>query len=562
MISDVNVQRNVPAAAEIAIEAECGWHCHRIGGVALWFKGWIAGVNPQDLAAHLAEGAPTPDRLGGYLRQVDGHFAFAAAGNGWAVAAVDWVRSIPLAAARVAAGWSIDHRPLRLRQRAGLRPADIDPDAALAMAMAGYTIDTASLYRGLEVLGPGELMLFDASGVTRHRYYAYRPWRLRAIDAALAERELAETTLAIMERTLTSLGGRTLVVPLSAGLDSRLIVSAARHLGYKNVRCYSYGRAGNFEAAASRIIAERLGYPWRFVPATTATQRQFFRSETYRQYLDFADSCASVPFVQDMAPLQALKADGFVPADAVIANGNSGDYISGLHIVPALRTPPAETLSIDERWSRITGALYEKHFGLWRTLRSRMRQERIMAKLRASIERAGGAPGDPAADHGLYEYAEFQDRQCKYVITGQRIYEFLGHEWRLPLWDNAYLRFWEGMPLALKADQSLYARMLRNANWGGVWSGIPLNRKTIRPNWIRLLRAAAKLLHAPLGADRWHQAERRFFQYWMDPTCNTASVSYWVAARDRRGARHSVAWLAEQYLARHGLDWSGAVIAA
>lgn len=104
-----------------------------------------------------------------------------------------------------------------------------------------------------------------------------------------------------------------------------------------------------------------------------------------------------------------------------------------------------------------------------------------------------------------------------------------------------------------KANQALYARMLHNRNWGGVWRDIPLNRKTIRPRWLAPLRLAAKLAHAPLGADRWHRFERRFFQYWMDTTCNAAVVPYGRAARDARGARNGVSWLGEAYLVAKGI---------
>lgn len=95
--------------------------------------------------------------------------------------------------------------------------------------------------------------------------------------------------------------------------------------------------------------------------------------------------------------------------------------------------------------------------------------------------------------------------------------------------------------------------MLTDENWGGVWSGIPVNRKTIRPQWLRPIRLAAKLAVAPFGRARWHRVERRFFQYWMSPTGATAIVPYLRAALDRRGARHGVAWLVEDYLARHGI---------
>lgn len=540
------------AGCVVDIREEYGWRRVSHGAVTVWFKGWIEGFDAAELAARFAQERPSAKAVGDLLASVIGHFAIVATGPGWAFAAADWVRSIPLAIARVDGTWTIDDRPERLRQRAGLGVADVDPDAALAIGMAGYTIDDAALYRGIQLLVPGELAFIENGTLTRHRYYIYRPWHVRSAPAEVLEGELKDLTLHLIERMLNSLGGRALVIPLSAGRDSRLIASAAKHLGYKNVRCFTYGRAGNFEAEASKAIAEKLGYRWTFVPATIGKHRRFFESEDYARYLQFADSGCSLPFVQDMAPLIELKASGYVPDDAVIVNGNSGDYITGNH-VPESMWLPAERLSDDARWQRIIDALLKKHFSLWRSLVTPKNNARITMLLRNSIARAGGALGDPETDHGLYEYAEFQDRQCRYVITGQRIYEFLGHEWRLPLWDNDYLQFWEGVPLSEKAGQGLYARMLAAANWGGVWQDVPVNRKTVRPFSIVPIRLAVKLLHAPFGRERWHRFERRYFQYWMDATCNSACVPYSRVRSDTRGARHHIAWLAELYLARHGI---------
>ena len=545
----------VPRLCNVAIDETFGWKRYASGGVTVWFNGWMHGLDGAGLAAKLAqEPRPTAAGIGAWLCEVDGHFAFVAAGLDWAVAAVDWIRSIPLAACRSGGAWVVDAQPERLRRATEFGAHDHDFDAALAVAMAGYTIDHAALYRAILLLAPGELFFIGPDGEgARHRYYIYRPWRVRVATPDVLEKELADTTLAIMERTLASLDGRPLAVPLSAGRDSRLVASAARHLGYKDVICFSYGRAGNFEAKAAKAIAERLGYPWHFVPATIAKQRAFFGGDDYERYLAFADSGASVPFVQDMAPLMELKQSGAIPDDAVIVNGNSGDYITGNHIPPALQIP-AEGLSQEQRLTRIIDALIAKHFTLWQMLLTPQNRHRIGVLLRASLERADARLGDPACDHGLYEYAEFQDRQCKYVVTGQRIYEFLGHEWRLPLWDNAYLRFWEGVPLAEKANQQLYARVLQKANWGGVWCGIPVNRKRVRPLWLVPLRLAAKAWHAPRGRARWHDFERHYLHYWMEATCNTACVPYAQVRRDRRGARHHIAWLTAQYLARHDID--------
>jgi asparagine synthase (glutamine-hydrolysing) len=546
--------------AEIAIKVEFGWRRLARAGVELWIKGYGRVEDGEALLARLLGLArPGVADLAALLAGLDGHFAVAASGPGWAFAAVDWVRSIPLAFARCGDGWLVDDQALRLRDRAGLGSADIDPDAALAIAMAGYTVDVATLYRGLQQLGPGELVLFAGSGAPqRHRYHCYRPWRADkpSYEPERAGKALAETTLALIDGMMKGIGGRTLVVPLSAGRDSRLIVSAAHHLGYRNIKTFTYGQPGNHEAEASRAIAERLGFAWQFTPATPGSMRDYFEGAVHASYVSFADSLQSVPFVQDLTAIAALKASGFIPADAVIANGNSGDYISGAHVVPEMRTA-ASGLSEDERLDRIAAALFKKHFGLWTVLQTPASRARIKNQIVASLARAGASLGDPADDYGLYEYAEFQDRQCKFVITGQRIYEFLGHEWRLPLWDKVYLDFFENVPLAGKVGQRLYADMLTAENWGGVWRDVPVNAKMVRPHWLRPLRFAARLAHAPLGADAWHRFEKRYFQYWMGGAGQWAIRPYRTVAADRRGARNAIAWLTEDYLNGHGLDYGG-----
>ncbi|HDO52598.1 MAG TPA: hypothetical protein ENH05_07665, partial [Rhizobiales bacterium] len=138
---------------DIAIGDEFGWRCYRSGPVTLWFKGWLDGLDGAGLAQRIASAGATvaPGWFGDVLSRTDGHYALAATGPGWAVAAVDWIRSIPLAAARINGAWTLDDRPERLRRAAGLGVADHDPDAALAIAMSGYTIGMATLYHGMEL---------------------------------------------------------------------------------------------------------------------------------------------------------------------------------------------------------------------------------------------------------------------------------------------------------------------------------------------------------------------------------------------------------------------------
>ena len=72
--------------------------------------------------------------------------------------------------------------------------------------------------------------------------------------------ELSEVTLNIFRKMLNKIGDRQIIIPLSAGNDSRLVASILKHLGAKNVKFYSYGSSGNFEAKIAKKISKKLNF--------------------------------------------------------------------------------------------------------------------------------------------------------------------------------------------------------------------------------------------------------------------------------------------------------------
>lgn len=423
--------------------------------------------------------------------------------------------------------------------------------------MSGFTIGDDTLYRGVRQLGPGQFLLATGEAEPRvGRYHRFAPYRPEPQDRAVLKRALLDLMVASLERVIAAAAGRPIALPLSAGLDSRLIVSGLKQLGYRRLLVFAYGLPGNHEAEASRAIAARLGLPWRFVPFGVRAMRAAFASADYAAYRASADSLTGVHFPQDYLALVELKRAGYLPPDAIIVNGQSGDFITGNHVPDALAIPRAD-LSADERRQRVIDALIAKHFKQWTALLTAENRARIAARLAREIDAVGGMPTHAAGDHGVYEWCEFQDRQSKYVVNGQRLYEYLGHDWRLPLWDDAWLDFWARAPLEAKVKQNLYREVLMESDWGGVWRDIPVNAKRLRPGWIVPLRLALKALHAPLGPTRWHAFERRFLQFWMDNLASAAHRSYGAVARDRRGAWSGIAYHVEDYLRGKGLGYDG-----
>ena len=561
-----SAQAAAAPSARIAIEEEFGWRTVARGTATLWIKGYLNGsgfdgagflAQADGLIAAIAAG--DTDGIRRLLRRLDGHFALCIATPAGVLATVDRVRSIPLAYADQGEVVVIDDQTARLCRRLGLGVEDIDPDAALAFAMSGFTIGAATLYRGMRQLLPGEFLLCATgqSAPSMHRYAAYRPWRVepRSRDALL--RELTDVTLGILEKLGRSAAGRQILVPLSAGMDSRLIVSGLAHLGYRNVRCFSYGTKGNFEAAAARKIAAHLGYAWTFVPFTHSYARAAFSSDLHRRYHDYADNAAATPVEHDFLALLQMDGAKWVDKDAILVNGLSGDYITGSHIPPSL-AEPLLSKGRDEQDTIVFDAIVAKHYSLWQGLRTQANLRRIKTMLWDELQEAGAPLDDPEASFALYEFSEFQNRQCKYVVAGQRAYEFFGYDWRLPLWDNDYLDFWERVPLSAKVDRNLFCAMLERENWGGVWRDWPASRY-LTPRWIVPLRFATKAACAPLGRALWHRMERRLFAYWMDEISNYDIVRYRDVLFAPRDHRNGLSWLTRSYLNQRGMAFDGSL---
>lgn len=544
---------------EFLAPAAGGWRSESWGDTTIHFAGDpAAGDIARSVAAVLASSSDPNGVARRCLSEAMGFFALVVDHPRGTLCAVDAIRSVPLIWAQHEGRTIIAQRGRDLTAGLGWTPP-VDMSQATALAAAGYTIGAATLLSGVETLLPGQMLTQSAEAMCPEieNYRSFRPWiaspKVAGGDDHMTETEALKALGAVLRgsltRTIEKADGRMIALPLSAGRDSRLVASGLRELGYNNVRCFAYGLPGNREALASKAIADRLGYDWTFVPYSNRWMRAQFAGDAYRSYLDYADSLTAVHFAQDFPAIAHLRDTGFIPPDAIIVNGQSGDFITGNHIPPALRSP--SLFGVEAAVAQLSA----KHFSQWGHLADSSVQNRVQRVLRQELRGlVGDEDPESLPSYALYEASEYIDRQSKYVVNGQRAYEVLGFDWDLPLWDPALIDFFESAPLSHKIAQNLFRKTLHALDWGGVWSDIPINETQIRPGWMRPLRFALKLAHLPLGRERWHQFERRYLAYFMAPLCGYAERGWRAVATDSRRPRGALALHIESYLNRHGVD--------
>ena len=207
-------------------------------------------------------------------------------------------------------------------------------------------------------------------------------------------------------------------------------------------------------------MAKKVGVPWLFVPIRMKEAHLFFKSEVRKRYWRFSDGLSSVPNMQDIDALVILLRKKQFPRDGVIVNGQSGDFITGGHI-PHSFFGERITISTLLAWA------IDKHYSQWLNLKTPDHIDRIRDKILTLLEVDQDSPFDSYRVASLYEWWEWQERQCKYVVSGQRIYDFFKIRWALPLWHDMYLKFWVKVPLGLKYGQRLYKTYLDRLDFFG-----------------------------------------------------------------------------------------------
>ena len=524
------------------------WKKYSVNNSIIWLKGYVYSHKIDEITKILKD--IKYEEISDFIKSINGHFALILKRDDLIFAAVDKIKSTPIFFTKINDDFLIDHDPKNLVNMNEFNKT-IDNDAKLEVSMSGFTIGNKTIYKNLLSLKAGEIVVFKNSSYEYIQYYKYfGELANESYDDYL--NELSKITVNIFQKLLSQIGNRQIIIPLSAGNDSRLVASVLKHLGAKNVKCYSYGTPGNFEAKVAKKVAEKLGYEWKFIALTHKSEKNYYKSSEYEEYLNYSQTYCSVPYIQSLSTIKYLKDTNWIHKDAVFINGNSGDFISGGHI-KLNSQGDCNTQNEKQRKENILTHIIEKHFSLWSYLKSKNNISQIKNNLWKEITFGCGELLNKNKDHLFYEYSEFIDRQSSYVISGQRIYEYYHYDWRLPLWDDEYISFWRKVPLDFKHKKKLYLAMLKKNNFSEVWGDdIPVNEIKIIPQWIIPLRFICKIpfgIFGKLGRKAWKQFDINIFFYWSDVTRMMKTVSYFrVICSFFKGPRNQTSWRTEDYL--------------
>ena len=433
---------------------------------SIYFKGYhsfrdqINSIDQDKLFAYFSN-VRDVSHFSNLIKDINGCYSIIVKENNKTYIAVDRVRSIPLFFSMQNNMFYVSDSLVAIKKITGINT--INKWSSVEFQHTGYVSLSHTLFDQIYQLQAGECIVVDHAqnriSYNRYRYYNFLHKDLLNSDTKELYPLFEKSIDNIFRRLDQSTKGKTLIVPLSGGLDSRLILSNIHKIGRKDVLCFYYGRKDCKEGITSKAIAKKLSYDWINVEYTKQKWNNCFFDESFNKYLKFSGNASSLPHIQDFLAMSELHKRSILPKNSVFIPGHTGDFISGGHI------PKMNDFDILNK-DTLINCIIDKHYNLWLTKDNpshSIMNRYISSKIRFAIKDHHINSKEELADN--FENWEWKERQSKFIVNSCRVYEFFGYEWRLPLWDLEFLDFWSRIPMEMRENKKLYKKYLLNSNY-------------------------------------------------------------------------------------------------
>ncbi|MBA6222883.1 7-cyano-7-deazaguanine synthase [Colwellia sp. MB02u-18] len=383
----------------------------------------LGGYFNLDRLAILFENCSDLEQFKKLIHRLNGSFSVVIKTKLGVLLASDITRTFPLFYTKQNNAWIVSDDANFLQAKYSLR---ISSEKRELFQCTGYVTGCNTLLDSLYQVQAAEVVLLN-NEVECYEYWTYATSKIVNKPFYKLQNSLLNILDDVTKRLVESVDGRTVVIPLSGGYDSRLIVSLLKKHKYNSVICFTYGSKTSFEKKIARKVARKHNVKLIEIDYTPEFIDENLDIAEYIDYIKYASNYTSLPHIQDFLSVKYLVKNGLVPTGSIFVPGHSGDLFAGTHIA----CEKTATNNLDA----VQEAIKRKHYCLSDT-----------TDLEITIDYCN-------PDFFSYSNTEawsWKERQAKFIVNSLKVYEFFGMEARLPLWDKELAEFFKEIPLEYK----------------------------------------------------------------------------------------------------------------
>jgi len=353
----------------------------------------------------------------------------------------DWLGSIPVFHTSLNEGRIASTLEPATVAAAGFNADDTFIPALLSLFIHGHYLSDWTLFKKMKNLPPDCAAKWDEQGFRFKQFFTITPseerWERGWDDLVDEAHELSRQAISDVLKMQSSW-----ILPLSGGLDSRLIAAVGAELGVE-MYAYTFGAAASRDALYARQVARTLDLPWQRIDLSTE-----YLTKYTRPWANLFGSAMHFHGMHQMLFLDALREE---PAGPIIS-GFLGDALAGYDVRFMAEFHAAE----GKKQIVPDGYIHWKVSEVKKLLKFPV--DEALAELAETIKASiNSLPG-----------ARFQQLRFTILWSRQRAFTYfsssLADYWRgvtTPFLNRDYARFWYTLPRAVLDDRRLFADMFQ-----------------------------------------------------------------------------------------------------
>lgn len=339
----------------------------------------------------------------------------------------DWVGSIPIYYARIGQGWIVSTLETVIVAAAAFSAEDIFLPGVVSQLINGFCFGDWTMFRGMKVVPS------DCCAKWRNDEFAWKHrwtvvptenrWQTGWDDLVEEMHQLSiEAIAGALERR------SHWILPLSSGLDSRLIAAAGVEMGVNFDAC-SWGNSDATDVIFGRRIARRLKLPWKHIDLG----REYLLRQTSR-WLDLFGSAMHAHGMYQMEFFDRVGCahEGYV-------SGYLGEVLTG--------DENSEMVSLHAMENQLQ--IYNDHYVHWTVPEARTILKPSLDEAMAEIKKTlrDILEAIPGAFFQKAQLLDFWTRQCRFTGFHAILADYYGGV-ATPFISRAYSRFCFSLPRA------------------------------------------------------------------------------------------------------------------
>lgn len=314
----------------------------------------------------------------------------------------------------------------------------------------GYNLQDGTPYSEIKQIQAGEIIYLENNNLQKFFYYNYLTEKKSKTDKSKTEyfNDCVFNFQTAFKRIIKALNGRTAVVPLSGGYDSRLIATLLKSENYNNVICYTYGKKGIKDISVSEKVAKTLGFKWYYIEYDDELVKNFIQSNDFTYYISYLKQEISFPFFQEIIAVKYLKDNNLIPKDCVFLPGHSGDFLGGSQLYSDYYYKNNFADIIFKRFYFLDKPNEEIRFEIYSKINKLISD---VVKNKSNIE-----------NYSVIEEWEVKEKLSKFIANSSHEYNFFGYKHMFFYWDKPLISFFRDLPFEYKLYKTLYDEVLKN----------------------------------------------------------------------------------------------------